>query len=388
MKKKILLLDQADFIGGAELFNLDLINSLDAEKFEIHLLFSGNPVYRTKIKQQVKEFVYPLPRLKSGFFRYWHLLKSAWLVRKIVQKENIDLIQSNTIRMHIVAALAKKLFRFKIPLVWFVHDFTFPQNVLQKMIVFPDLILTCSEAVKKDLLQKTSSHFSAKMKVVYNGVKIRNKKQRDNQMQILQNLLKTGTTRDLNKKHKIGIVGRLDPWKGQDIFLKASRKIWIETNRVEFYIIGVASEYDQSTLEFAEQLKKMTREFSLEKAVKFLGYVENLEKEMSKLDIVVHASKKPEPFGRVIIEAMNLGKVVIASELGGTMEIIENGIDGFLIPPDNAKILAEKILQILNNESQKLQIAKNANAKVAEKFDLRKQVKKIENHWEKLTGSK
>ncbi len=381
MKKKILLIDQADFIGGAELFNLDLINNLNTEEFKLNLLFSGNQNYQKKIKKKINEYAYPLPKIKSGFFKYWNLIKSVWLIRTIVKREKIDLIQTNTIRTHILAALAKKIFKLEVKLVWFVHDFTFPAKPLKKLIKIPNQILTCSETVKKDLLQKTNQSFAPKIAVVYNGVIPQKIKKEDKQMKALHNFIRTGTTRNVLQKFKIGIIGRLDPWKGQDVFLKAAKKVLEQNKKVEFSVIGSSSEYDRATIAFEQKLKELVKKLDLENSVTFSGYVEDLATEMKKLDIIVHASKKSEPFGRVIIEAMNFGKIVIASELGGPGEIIQNNQDGYLIAANNPEALAEKILEVLANENLREKVAYNAQKTVKTKFDLKEQIKKIEEVW-------
>jgi len=382
MQKQILLLDQADFIGGAELFNLDLINHLDTEKFEINLLFSGNPDYQKKIKRCIKEYTYSLPKIKNGILKYWNLVKSVWLIRTIVKREKIELIQSNTIRTHVIVALAKKIFKLDVKLVWFVHDFTFPQKTLRKLIKIPELILTCSKTVKKDLIQKTNIQFSEKIQVVYNGVKIKKIKPENKNSKVLHNILKTGITHNILKKYKIGIIGRLDPWKGQDIFIQAATEVLKKNKKVVFYIIGSSSEYDQKTLKFEKKLRKLVKDLKLENKIKFWGHVENLEKEFRNLDIIVHASKKTEPFGRVIIEAMNFGKIVVATNLGGPQEIIENAKDGYLIEANNPELLAEKILTIMQKTNST--IPQNALQKIKNKFELKKQIRKIEKYWEKL----
>lgn len=384
MKKKILLIDQADFIGGAELFNLDLINNVSLEKFDLNLVFSGNKDYQSKIQKHINEYAFHLPRIKSGFWKYWNLAKSILLIRTIVKREKIEVIQTNTIRTHIIAALAKKLFGLNVKLIWFVHDFTFSKKILKKIIKIPDLILTCSETVKKDLIKKTNQKYSKKIQVVYNGVILKKIAKEDKQMKALHNILKTGTTRDLSKK-KIGIIGRLDPWKGQDVFIRAAKEVLAQNTRVEFIIIGSSSKYDEATIKFEKELKTLVKDLEIESNVKFLGYIENLEKEMLKLDVIVHASKKEEPFGRVIIEAMNLGKIVIAADLGGPREIIQNGEDGYLIEANSPTILANKILEILRNNNEQEKIGIKARQKVEINFELKKQVQKIECFWNKLT---
>jgi glycosyltransferase involved in cell wall biosynthesis len=104
----------------------------------------------------------------------------------------------------------------------------------------------------------------------------------------------------------------------------------------------------------------------------------------SSLDVVVHASTSPEPFGRVIIEAMALGKPVIATALGGPLEIIEHGHNGLLIEPGDPVALAEAIITLVSDEKERVRIGKNAIAHVNEHFRQKDAVRKIEAIYDDL----
>ncbi|MCB0751737.1 MAG: glycosyltransferase family 4 protein, partial [Ignavibacteriae bacterium] len=123
---------------------------------------------------------------------------------------------------------------------------------------------------------------------------------------------------------------------------------------------------------------------NLEKHLTFTGDVTNVKDYMDKCTIIVHTSIEPEPFGMVIIEAMALEKPVIATNFGGPIEIIDNEIDGYLIPPSEPKILASHILKLVNNPELRKQIGTEARKKVIEKFDFRITAKKIENVYEDI----
>ena len=125
------------------------------------------------------------------------------------------------------------------------------------------------------------------------------------------------------------------------------------------------------------------RELKIEKYVLFLGYRENVYDFMNLCDIVCNCSIEPEPFGRTIIEAMALKKVVFSTNLGGPLEIIENGVDGFLCPLD-ADIIARKIIDVLENRGLAQKIGENAYKKAFNDFNIENQIKKIESLYEDL----
>ena len=100
--------------------------------------------------------------------------------------------------------------------------------------------------------------------------------------------------------------------------------------------------------------------------------------------ILVHTSVLPEPFGRVILEGMILRKPVIATNQGGPLEIIENGISGILIPPEDPKSLADNISFLFENKNISNIMGENARRRIEEKFNIIKTVKKIEELYSSL----
>ena len=107
-KRNILIIDPADFIGGAELFNLDLLKKFDREKFEIFLACSGDNEYIKRINQRIVHIrKINIKRLKPFSLK---ALRNLWTavreIKKLIKKEKIDIVQSNSIRAHICASLA------------------------------------------------------------------------------------------------------------------------------------------------------------------------------------------------------------------------------------------------------------------------------------------
>jgi glycosyltransferase involved in cell wall biosynthesis len=127
----------------------------------------------------------------------------------------------------------------------------------------------------------------------------------------------------------VGIVGRLTPWKGQDIFLRIAQQ-WAQQGRPgHFAIIGGAFNEDAP---FEAHLHDFVRLHGLTDRVHFVPFQPNIVSTISSLDALIHASTKPEPFGRVLIEAMAVGVPVIGARAGGVPEIITDDVDGALVP--------------------------------------------------------
>jgi len=143
---------------------------------------------------------------------------------------------------------------------------------------------------------------------------------------------------------RVGILGRLSPWKGHRIFLEAVAIAFphgtVEARTVEARIIGGAL-FGEEQLE--TELRAYARELGIADDVVWRGFREDVAAELAELDILVHASTVPEPFGQVIVEGLAAGVPVIAAAAGGPLEILTHGVDGLLVAPGDAAALAEAL---------------------------------------------
>ena len=179
-----------------------------------------------------------------------------------------------------------------------------------------------------------------------------------------------------------GIFGRVMNWKGQKIFVEAAINILKKYPHYTAFIIGDSADSDKA---YFMELKDMARKSDVNDRICFTGYIQNLSVYYSIMDVVVHASITPEPFGMVINEAMMHGVPVIASNEGGPVDIIENGVDGLLIRPGDPKLLENTLITLLTDDKKRLKIGKKAKEKVLKKFDADNYSKKMESLYINLT---
>lgn len=143
----------------------------------------------------------------------------------------------------------------------------------------------------------------------------------------------------------IGIVGRLQRWKGMHVLVEAMPKVLQHYPDAHCVIVGGKHDLEA---DYEDYLKQRIASLCLEKQVILSGIQRNVPEWVQAMDIFVHASNK-EPFGIVIIEAMALGKPVIAGNAGGPTEIVTDGVNGLLTPYEDAEALAHAILRYLDN---------------------------------------
>jgi glycosyltransferase involved in cell wall biosynthesis len=168
----------------------------------------------------------------------------------------------------------------------------------------------------------------------------------------------------LDGKFIIGHFSRLSPWKGQHILLEALSQC---PEDVVAIFVGEALFGEQ---EYEQHLHQRVAELGLEKRVEFLGFRCDIPQLMAVCALVAHTSTAPEPFGRVIVEAMLCGRPVVAAKAGGAVELVEPGITGFLVPPGEPTLLAEVITTCYNQPEHTTAIAYQARTTASQRFHL------------------
>lgn len=179
------------------------------------------------------------------------------------------------------------------------------------------------------------------------------------------------------REFKVAIIGQIARWKGQDVFIKAAKILHSKYPQIKFLLIGDVLFKKEEELLFKDHLVELAKKCDF---IQFLGHKENIQELMKDIDILVHASIREEPFGRVIIEGMAANTPVIAACLGGPLELIEDNVSGLLYPPGDYKKLAEKIEQLYLDNHLYLFLANNGYIRFRDKFDIRITVSQVEQY--------
>jgi hypothetical protein len=159
----------------------------------------------------------------------------------------------------------------------------------------------------------------------------------------------------------VGMVGRLQRWKGIHVFLSAMAHVHEMRPDVRAVIVGAPHETEPH---YADELRAQAAALGLSNVVTFAGFQANVPDWMQAMDVFVHASDR-EPFGIVVIEAMALGKPVIAGSEGGPAEIITDGGDGLLVPYGDDRSLANAILRYLDDHAFAVRVGAAARVRAA-----------------------
>ena len=186
----------------------------------------------------------------------------------------------------------------------------------------------------------------------------------------------------------VGIVGFLDTWKGQDVFVRAASLLRNEKKRLRMFVIGGPRDglVDARCRAFERQLHEYVKEQSLADIVTFTGHLDVQQGALDGLDVLVHASTAPEPFGMVILEAMAKGKAIVASREGGPAEILDPDVTGILIEPRSAPVLARCLQNVLDYPSRCRQLGEAARYVAVTRFHPRIPAEHLESWYERLMG--
>ena len=373
---KVLFLDQSGKPGGAELCLVDIAKPY-GENALVGLFADGD--FRKLLEEnQVPVEVLTTQAIKvgkqSGLFQALGSLGQIIpLINQVVQRaRKYDLIYANTQKALVVGAIASFLARR--PLVYHLHDILSLEHFSKTNLrVAVNLINHCAALVIANSQASKMAFLEAGgkpdlVRVVYNGFAAKNYEVDELEVRNFRENLK------LENKFVIGHFSRLSPWKGQHILIDALSQC---PQDVVVILVGDALFGEQ---EYVQDLHQKVTALGLENRVKFLGFRADIPQLMAMCDLITHTSTAPEPFGRVIVEAMLCGKPVIASQAGGAMELVEDGINGFLVTPGEPQELAQVINNCRQESAKTANIANNAKIIASERFDvniINKQIQKL-----------
>lgn len=378
---RILFTNPIGGIGGAEKVLLSLLIALrqSLPQAELSLLVcTDGALVQQATALGVKVQVLPLPerlsqtgdsRLK-GNRKLGALINLGWTLaialpelfrylitwRRTIQHFKPDLIHSNGIKTHLLLGLSQPA---RVPLIWHIHDFYGSRPLVAKGLNWFSCRATAAIAISKAIAEDTQATLPGlPVTVIYNRIDT-------------DYFSPAPAVNDQTTSLRVGLVATFARWKGHEIFLEAAALV-VEQRpdlAVQFEIVGGAiyqtagSQYSQAELE-----TKATQ-LGLRDRVVFRGFQTDIAKAYRELDIVVHASMQPEPFGLAIVEAMACGKPVIVSQAGGAAELFTDRYDALGVPPGDSKALAAAILELAQHPDFRYRLGTNARKTVLERFD-------------------
>jgi glycosyltransferase involved in cell wall biosynthesis len=335
-KKKILLLHSSNDLYGSSKIFLQLIDLFISKDFNIHVILPEKGKLDIFLnKKEIKLSHHKLGVLRKKYLNPLGLfnrlvtnIKAIKFLSNYIKNHSIDLVYTNTSTVLSGGIAAKKN---GVPSLFHIHEIPtgnkfyelFSGKIINKI---SNKVLTVSNSVKNHWLKNINEH---KIERIYNGIVFGKtdplKKIDRNQADIL-----------------ITSVARLIPYKGHLYLIDIADKLIKKSSKFKFLIVGdTLSSYAY----YEKSLKQKVIDLGLEDQIKFLGYREDVSSILRQSDLFIHPAIAPDPLPTVLFESLHNDLPSLATNLGGAIEILDNGNNGLLIPYNNPKKAANLIYE-------------------------------------------
>ncbi|WP_426385937.1 glycosyltransferase family 4 protein [Latilactobacillus curvatus] len=372
---------------GAEMYGSDkvlyqIVTGLNPQKYHPIVVLPEHGELENAMLQagiEVRVINYPIMRRKFfsiiGIFQYAiSYLHYSGKLRKLLKECSIDLVYVNTIA--VLEGVYLYLFS-KTPVLWHIHEILTTPKAIYKFTSFligrfDNRVIAISNATKKHLIDSGFVK-SDKVQIIYNGI--------DNvDVDITKNMRS-----ELNISEDsfvFGHVGRVNVWKGQEDFLQASIPLLKKYKKMHILFSGNAFPGEEWREE--ELISKINNNPDIRNRIHYLGYQRNTDKIFETMDVFITSSTRPEPFSMVTIEAMNHSKPVIAYDVGGPAEIVEDKVTGLLSQFQNIDQLQKNMEFMITHPDVVTRMGENSKKRIDNNFSISKFNTQIDEICDKL----
>jgi glycosyltransferase involved in cell wall biosynthesis len=377
----ILFLDQSGELGGAELCLADLAEFCRGRSAVF--LFQEGPFAALLRSKEIPVIIAHSPGLavrvnkSAGVSAYLRAIPSIGLLvyRAMRLAKDFELLYANTAKALVVAAVLAFLLRKK--LCFHLHDLVNSQHfsALNRRVIVTlanraDAVVANSRATAE--AYQSAGGKNRHLRVIYNGFK---------SFQIPRPAVGARRGTFEGNFPVVGLFGRIAPWKGQHIFLKAL----VELPGVHGLVVGGAL-FTGEDRRYGQELRELAAQLRIADRIHFTGFCPDILPLLLLVDVVAHCSTSPEPFGRVIVEAMLAGRPVIATRAGGAQEIVTDNQTGLLVEPGDSHALAEAIQRLLKNRKFAAELGRAAKIDAEDRFRLDRILQEWNGYIEEVMG--
>lgn len=363
---KILHLSSARSFGGGERHLADLVRCLAAREHQVSVVLAPGSPLIAKLSVLAPENICAL-RMRNALD-----LIAAQRLSRIIKEREIDIVHAHLARDYPLAALAVN--RRQSARLIFTRHVLFPLNWLHRVtFVRAARVIAVSEAVAKSLRAQRLCP-PEKIVCIKNGIDLdRFRQGADETLTAISSKVATGT-------YRVGMLGEISLLKGQELFIRAAALLAERFPSAQFLIAGEDVSRDGAT---RRRVVDLINNHNLTDRVQIVGRVENAATYLSSLDVFVSASHA-ESFGLAIVEALACGAPVVSTATAGATEIIKDGVNGLIVPIDDAPAIAEAIGALLENAGQRQNFICNGLLSVKENFSLRRMIDETERLYKEV----
>ncbi len=366
---KVLFLITKSNWGGAQRYVYDLATKLSPEKYAVTVALGGEGVLKDKlVTKGIKTISLREMKNETSLLR---IRTASTELTRVLQETKPDVLHSNSSLAGIAGALAARRARVPVTIftahAWaFNEDRSLIQRILIKSIHWLTVFLTDKTIAVSHAVQQQMNWpgVQKKMTVVHNGRPQIDFLERHEARVALAK--RAPQLQSFHDETWTGTIGELHPIKRHNIMIEAVAKLVAEGHQLRHCIIGDGQQQ--------AELEALVTKHKLSEHVFFLGHIDDAAQYLKAFDLYIQPSRS-EALAYVVIEATQAGLPIVATDVGGIPEVITNGTEGILIPPDQATQIAKAILQLLSNPTQAAQYAQAAQEK-SQQFSLETMLEK------------
>jgi len=373
MKRRVLIVDQAPNLGGTLFGMYELVRMLDRDRYEPVIAFCEPHPMESRFRDLGAEVVHliqgpPPPRrtMKPRDDRASLIDGMATLTRyeiacargvaRIIRSQGIDLVHHNNhLPRDRSCVIATALLR--TPQICHIHNLRRLAPEVRFAARFVDRFVYMSKAIERVYLDCGIA--PSRGTVIYDGIDV---PPPVDDMEALRAELRIDAS-----DFVIANIGRIDTWKGHDVFVRAVASLVPRIPRIKGIIAGEVSDIARRA-GFDVDLHQLVEELGIGSHVVFAGFRTDVPRLMAAADVVVHSATEPEPFGRVIAEGMIAGRPVIATNAGGVPEIIDDRESGLLVPCGDVTAMADAMAYLHDHPTEARSLAEEGRRRAIERF--------------------
>ena len=370
--RRVLIVDQAPNLGGTLFGMYELVRMLDRNRYEPVIAFCERHPMEGRFRDLGAEVVHLIegepPRRRAmkprddraslinglaSLTRYE--IACARGVARIIRSHGIDLVHHNNHlprdRSCVIATALRR-----VPQICHIHNLRRLAPEVRFAARFVDRFVYMSKAIERVYLDCGIA--PERGTVIYDGIEVSPPVDGAS----LRAELGLGAS-----DFVVANVGRIDTWKGHDIFVRAVALLAPRIPRIKAVIAGEVSDTARKA-GFDAGLHRLVEELGVGAHVIFTGFREDVPRLMAAADVIVHSATEPEPFGRVIAEGMIAGRPVIATNAGGVPEIIDDRVSGLLVPCGDVAALAEAMFHLHDHPAEARSLAEEGRRRATQRF--------------------
>lgn len=355
---------------GSEKSLLCLVKNVNRNLFEPIIVTPEGPLAERISRVDIEVFTKKLNMLKTKNLLPY--LKTVYYLYRLIKKKKINLIHANNIICNQYGVIAAKL--AGKPIICHVRNIMNSKRAFSRMFLkYADVLIANSRATYK--WYKNYMRNGQKSYIIHNAV------------DVMDYSVPTDNKKDFLRKHNIkegsfliGVVASIEFNKAQHVYLRAFERLAKKHHNIKTLIVGDTS---FPNIYYLKYVRNFIDEKNLKEKVIFTGFIKEMSDLYNAIDLLVLPSFQ-EPFGRVLIEAMAIGKPVVATKSGGPCEVVEDGVTGFLVSPGSHSDLASAMDKIISDKKLACKFGEKGKVKVKKLFNIEGHVRKVEEIYSDL----